>query len=192
MRNSIRAGVLLLLACAAPLSAQSAYPWSVQGSVLYEDLTGDFYDGIDNGFGGELQVRYSPSAFSIGAGVQGTVHQFSDAELDGFDIVTAGVFVEPRLVINTGSNSFAPYVALRLAVTRMEITGGDFDAGSDGTTVNAGAGVLLRLSPRANLDVGASYGRTDWGELTLGDFSEDIDPGENLIVRLGVAIGIGG
>ena len=54
------------------------------------------------------------------------------------------------------------------------------------------AGVLLRLSPRANLDVGPSYGRTDWGELTLGDVSEDIDPGENLIVRLGVAIGIGG
>ena len=199
MRNILRSVVPVLLAAwAAPLPAQSAQPLSVQGSLLYNALFGTAFEGIDDGYGAELQARYTPGVLSIGGGLQFTRHQFADTTgLEGFDIDIWGVFVEPRFVINTGSNAFAPYLSLRIAASWLEmsgeIQGEPVDANTEGTTFNGGGGVLFRVGPRVNLDVGATYGRTDWGDFEIeGENAGDLDPGENLIVRVGVAVGIGG
>ena len=66
-----------------------------------------------------------------------------------------------------------------------------------GPTVNGGGGVLVRLHSRVNLDLGATFGYTRFKSVSVtipgeGVFSADFGNGTNLVVRLGLAIGIGG
>jgi hypothetical protein len=56
---------------------------------------------------------------------------------------------------------------------------------SNGGTVNLGGGVLARLTSRANLDFGATYGYTRFSGGIAGS-------GSDLVLRAGLAIGLGG
>jgi hypothetical protein len=65
--------------------------------------------------------------------------------------------------------------------------------------VNGGGGLLYRLGPRLNLDMGATFGYNRLGSGTLRSKASPTRPeaiqsssGSNLVVRFGFAVGIGG
>jgi hypothetical protein len=197
---AMAAGALVLSAGAA--AAQSAQPISLQVSGLYASLFGEDYEGIGNGFGGEAQLRFTPGALSIGAGGQFTRHGL-ETGFEGVDGNASflGAFIEPRLVVAIGSNNFAPYVSTRFSFLRQSLdVSGDVDSCSgsnNGVTANAGGGILVRIGSRMNLDAGATYGYTRFGS---GSFTCDSGEegelssgsGSNFVLRLGLAIGLGG
>jgi len=197
----VAVGALVL--SAADAAAQTAQQISIQVSGIYASLFGDAYEGVDNGIGGEAQLRFTPSAFSIGAGGQYTRHGVEGLDED---LSLMGVFLEPRFVIPVGSNYFAPYVSGRLSLLRQSISVdansgfcvGKLSGSTTGVTANGGGGLLVRLGSRLNLDAGATYGYTRFGEGTIrcestGDRLEfPSGNGSNVIVRVGLAIGLGG
>jgi Outer membrane protein beta-barrel domain len=191
--------LLLPLAAAllhsSDLEAQSAQPISLQVSGIYNGVFGDVFDGLNNGIGGEAQLRYTPGALSLGAGFQYTVHELDQHTEDAR---LYGGFFEPRYRIRTGSNVVAPYISARFAVMKMGFSGGDLSVNSTFIQLNGGGGLLYRIGPRLNLDLGATYG---YDRLGSGIFkSEERGPikafpatsGTNLVLRLGLAVGLGG
>jgi len=184
---------------------------------LVSDLNGD--DPVvqsDVGFGVEGQVRYTPGAFSIGAGAQWTTHDSHTFDfLQGSGITVAGtptvrlygLFVEPRYTININSQTVAPYVSARVAWLKVDNEGTLTD-GTDSVTVkgtasgpaiNLGGGFLFRLTSRVNFDAGFTYGYVSFGDLTIEVTPPDpnVPPqtsptksGTNFVGRLGVAIGL--
>ncbi|HEV7364954.1 MAG TPA: hypothetical protein VGN76_03830 [Gemmatimonadales bacterium] len=195
-----RAWVLLIsLSIGAPiwndLEAQSAQAVSLQASGLFNGVFGKVFQGLQNGYGGEAQIRYTPSAFSIGGGFQYTIHNIQNRPEDA---KLYGAFIEPRYRIYTGSYVLAPYVSARFSLLKVGFTGGNFSISSNFIQLNGGGGLLYRLGPRVNLDVGATYGydRLAAGTVTskaTGTSSHfDSSSGSNVVVRLGLAFGIGG
>lgn len=197
------AGLIAVLLRPGNAAGQTSQRLSVQGSVIYTDVYGDEFYAFDGGMGFELQLRYTPSALSFGGGIQYTIHGDSEARADGHedDVDLLGVFFEPRYVIGAGSESYAPYLSARLAVTRYHLRndfsdGGFFEFTSTGATLNVGGGVLVRLAERVNLDVGATAGysrfaATDGTSDTNPSFPIAVRAGSNLVARLGVAVGLG-
>jgi hypothetical protein len=187
------AGLTLLT---TPLMAQSAQRFSAQGSLLYVSPSGDAYEGLSAGAGFEAQVRYTPSALSIGLGYQRSSHDIDLGE--GFieDATISGVFVEPRYVIDVGSMTYAPYVAARLAKLTQAVEVEGLEASASGTQVNLGGGLLVRLTTRVNLDLGVTYGTIDFDDVTLeyqGDtvvIEETGGSGQNVVLRAGLTVGL--
>jgi len=94
----------------------------------------------------------------------------------------SGAFIEPRYVFSTSSPSLAPYLSARLSLLRMS---GIMEEDSNGGNVNFGGGILARLTSRLNLDFGATYGYTRFSGGISGS-------GSDLVLRAGLAIGLGG
>jgi Outer membrane protein beta-barrel domain len=205
------AAIIAAIVFPAESQAQSAQAISLQVSALFNGVEGAVFSGLKNGFGGEAQIRYTPGALSVGAGFQYTEHGRrlppdappNTPEPPGIRLY--GGFIEPRYRIHTGSYVVAPYVAARLSLAKAGFEGGDLSLSSTFMQLNGGGGLLYRLGPRFNLDVGATFGynRRSSGTLRSGD-EEVIDPitgrnaadepasGTNLVVRVGLAVGIGG
>ena len=205
MRRSPAMSVLLLtlLALGATSArAQTARRFSVQASALYVGVFGSAFDGVGNGAGFEVQGRYNPSAFSIGVGFQASAHTMT-FEGSSEDLSFAGGFVEPCYVIDLGSPKAALYVAARIAYLQqtadMTLSGSTVHLSAGGTQLNIGGGALVRLSPAVNLDLGATLGRIHFGQVEadvpgLGTQTFDTGSsgdGQNLVIRVGVAIGLG-
>ena len=208
-------GVFVLAAGAPRAEAQSAQKWSLQASLFSSTLMGDnaIYDNVDPGAGFEIQVRWTPSLFSLGAGFQWTTHKQNLLEgqpglTEQPNTTLNGFFVEPRYVILVGSNTVAPYASGRISVLRQR-TSATFDvqtgpnttdtailtAQATGINFNLGGGLLFRLGSRVNLDVGATYGVSSFGDFVIQVDGQDIDrsgssTGQNLMVRFGVALGL--
>jgi hypothetical protein len=202
MRNRfslcVLAGALLLTTSAA--EAQSAQRWSIQVSGISVGVNGDAYEGLSNGFGLEAQARLTPGLWSFGGGIQSSIHTLEGGPgLGDIDVTLAGVFFEPRRIIDVGSTSYAPYVSARLAILQqsleVEVSGVKIEGDVTGTQLNAGGGVLFRMTPRVNLDLGATFGVINFGEAEIRGggqtFTGEGGSGQNLVIRLGVAIGLG-
>ena len=219
MRTRFPAAALAVLACiTTPLMAQSAQRWSIQASGLYVGVAGDAYDGLKSGPGAEVQVRVTPSLWSYGAGVQYSTHSITGGD---FTLSLSGVFFEPRRVFDVGSAKFAPYLSARVAYLNLAADFDDVGLGAiratspelslavarratatisaGGLQGNVGGGVLMKLSPRVNLDLGATLGGIRFGKATLEvdgrviETSETVTgTGQNVVVRAGLAIGLGG
>jgi hypothetical protein len=160
---------------------------SLQFSGLGMYPFGGEMDNIDVGVGWEAQIRLNPSAFSIGGGVENTYHK----RLTGQDMTFLGGFLEPRYVLDIGSDNAVLYVSGRAALSQVKIESGNLEATSTGYTLNGGGGLLFRLSDRVNLDAGATLGYKDLGDVTLGAFVVDLGTGANVVARVGLAIGLG-
>ncbi len=198
---------LLLLAGAAPLRAQSAQRVSIQLSGLSVGTYGDAYEGLEPGAGVEAQLRITPGAWSFGIGGQRSSHATTTPGFTDQQVVLQGVFIEPRRVIDIGSSRVAPYLSARGAWLQQSIdftlTNGvefvDVTANASGAQLNAGGGLLLRLSPRVNLDLGATVGVIRFGDVLVDvpglgrtTVSGSSGTGQNVVLRVGVAIGLGG
>jgi hypothetical protein len=177
------------------LEAQSAQAISIQVSGLYNGVFGNVFSGLQDGLGGEAQIRYTPGALSIGAGFQYTTHGL-EARPENARLY--GGFFEPRYRIHTGSNVVAPYVSARFSVLKVGFSGGDLSINSTFIQLNGGGGVLYRIGPRLNLDVGATFGYNRLGSGELKSESNgtstafDSSSGSNIVFRLGFAFGLGG
>ncbi len=193
----MRAGAIvcvLALAGAPGLArAQSAQAVSLQASGLYNGVFGDVFVGLEDGFGGEAQIRYTPGAMSFGAGFQFTSHSI-EGEDEKFRLY--GGFFEPRYRIRTASPTVAPYLSARFSVLKVGFSD-ERSLSSTFIQLNGGGGLLFRLGSRINLDAGATYGYNRLGAGTLevpgvGEFDIESDSGSNIVVRLGLAFGLGG
>lgn len=188
-----------LVAWSTTLEGQSAQRWSLQVSPIFVAAFGDAYEGLESGLGFEAQVRLTPSAWSFGAGIQGSVHGLKDVPDE--DVTLAGIFFEPRYVIDLGGNQ-APYISSRLAILAQSATietptFGDIELTATGAQLNIGGGVLFRLSPRINLDLGATLGIINFGDVEARSGGETVTiegtsgNGQNIVLRIGLAIGLG-
>ena len=184
-------------------AAQTSQRLSIQGSALFADIYGENFFAVGAGYGFELQLRYTPSALSFGGGIQFTHHEDVQATADGYEgrINLLGIFVEPRYTIFVGSEQVAPYLAGRIALARLDLRnvysdGGELTWNSPGVTVNGGGGILVRLNERTNLDFGATAGFTNYqtaeGDDAGSTFEIDLGSGTNLVLRVGLAFGVGG
>jgi hypothetical protein len=179
---------------AGEIRAQSAQPLSIQGSGLFNGVFGNVFTGLRDGIGAEAQLRYTPSALSVGAGFQYTKHELKGRSEDAR---LYGGFLEPRYRIHAGSNVVAPYLSARFSILKVGFSGGDLSLSSTFIQLNGGGGVLYRLGSRINLDVGATYGYNRLGAGTLTSESAgssvpvESSSGSNIVVRLGLAIGLG-
>ncbi len=184
------AGVLLLAAL-LPLgaTAQSAQTMSLQVSGLGAYPFGGGLESVSAGVGWEAQLRVSPSSFSIGAGVEQTFHDVIG--VSGREIILLGGFLEPRYVIDIGSDNAVMYLAARAAISQITIQEGTFESTGTGFTLNGGGGFLVRLGDRLNLDLGATMGYKDLGIVDLPTGTFDLGTGANFVGRIGLAIGIG-
>ena len=148
------AGVVMVAVASTVASAQSAQPYSVQASFLAASQK--IGNSLVSGPGFEGQLRYTPAAlWSIGVGFQYSSHSSS-----GDEIRIMGGFIEPRYAFDIGSDRVAPYIAGRLALLRQVLTLDEeptLEFSSGGTAFGGGAGMLIRLSPTVNIDLGAAF-----------------------------------
>lgn len=181
------------------LEAQSAQPISGQVSIISVAPSGDAYEGMTSGAGFEAQLRYTPSALSIGIGYQSSSHEVEMGDEFGtIDATISGVFIEPRYVLDVGSASWAPYISARLARLTQAADLDDIgvEVSASGTQINIGGGALVRLSPRVNLDLGVTYGKIDFDDGVITVDGEEYviagtgGSGNNLVLRAGVTVGI--
>lgn len=215
--------LVLATAATTPLAGQSAQRWSLQASGLVVGVLGKAYDGLATGYGGEVQVRLTPGLWSWGAGAQYSTHGLTN--IAGQSVALQGVFIEPRRVFDIGSAKYAPYLSARGAwlqqSAELEIgfastrrtgtlpslrTGGvalqtspnSSELTASGFQANVGGGVLARLSPRVNLDLGVTVGVIRFGDAKLTidgsiveSFGGTSGTGQNIVARAGLAIGLG-
>jgi hypothetical protein len=89
----------------------------------------------------------------------------------------------------------------RFSLVRQTADGDpDYDFSVSGSSANAGGGVLVRISPRVNFDAGGTVGYTRFSSFrsverrtgTVLTGAEGGTSGSNFVLRVGVAIGIGG
>jgi hypothetical protein len=188
---------VVITACliAHRVPAQSAQRFSVQLSGVYAALRGEAFRDLSGGPGVDGQLRFTRGAISVGAGFQYTSH---DARSLNDKVKLYGGFFEPRYVIVTGSEHFAPYISTRISILRESYNVGDFSGSATGVTLNGGGGLLIRLTSRVNLDAGATYGYTKFGDAEVVNHATGettrvpSGSGSNVIGRIGLAIGIGG
>jgi len=182
--------VVFLAALALPASAQTSSAVSLQVSGLWNKPFGGGLDGLSPGVGGEAQLRWSPGLFSLGFG-----GEISSHDITGTDRIVklTGAFIEPRYVIPTSSQSVALYLAARAAVSQTTFEVADLTSTGTGFTANAGGGLLIVLGSSVNLDLGFSIGAKGLGVATVETVPPstfDLGSGSNVIVRVGLAIGL--
>ncbi len=190
--------VLMAVAGATPAAAQSAQRWSLQGSAIAVVPSGSAYDGLKSGVGAEAQLRYTPAALSWGFGIQYSSHGADSPGFEDETVSLTGPFIEPRYVLDVGRSTFAPYLAARLAYLQQRVDIEGLKATASGGQVNVGGGVLLRLTPRLNMDLGATYGMINFGDVEVSAAGQKVKldgtsgSGQNLVLRVGLAVGLGG
>ncbi len=110
-------GLILSALFLLPVSsvAQSAQPFSFPASALGSVPFGGGLQAVTSGPGWEAQLRWNAGALSFGAGIEQTFHDV-DNTLNRTVKLTGG-FLEPRYVIDTGSDKAVPYLSGRFAVS---------------------------------------------------------------------------
>jgi hypothetical protein len=161
---------------------------SLQVSGLAAVPFGGGLANVTAGVGWEGQLRINPSAFSLGAGVEQTFHTNNSGTLD---VTLLGGFLEPRYVVDFGSDNAVLYLSMRAALSQMTLASATAESTGTGYTLNGGGGFLVRLGDRTNLDLGATMGYKKLGQAVLGSTTYDLGTGANLVGRVGLAIGIG-
>jgi opacity protein-like surface antigen len=183
-RGKVGVAVLVL---PTVLVAQARQPFSIQGSALYTvEQLGEA--GLTGGLGGEIQLRYVPSQLSVGLGYQFSHHASGDKKLD-----LSGVFLEPRMAIDAGSDVLTPYIAGRIAVLQQTselVTVPKFS--SNGTAFGVGGGVVVNVSRRVNLDAGAAYILQSFGDKSFSTGGRvNFDPFSGYVAKAGLTFGLG-
>lgn len=189
---AVVAAVCVAGATARDALAQSAQPYSLQLSGLAASQK--IGQSAISGFGFEGQLRYTPGVWSFGLGVQSSAHSSGDESID-----ITGVFLEPRYAIDVGSNRLAPYVAGRLAFLRESATLFQdpesptvlLEVSSNGSAFGAGAGLLIRGSPRVNIDIGAAFVSQAFGDASSQGTTFKFARFTGYVAKAGVSIGFG-
>lgn len=190
MRSYRLAALTGFLACGPVLLPAQSFSFSAGG--LYAALNGADFDGIDAGLGGDLQFRYHAArGFSIGGGVQYTSHGI-DGISENFGV--RGFFADARYAFERPSSpSITPYLGARVVLTHYSASSGGTDATADGTAFGPAGGMLIRLTPATQLDLGIVWFSVHFGDAEVnGTPQSGTDSnGSALALRAGVVIGFG-
>jgi hypothetical protein len=183
---------MIASAWSSAVQSQTLQDYSIQGSAIFVIAGGNAFAGTEAGPGVELQLRRNISQLTLGVGFQYSRHDFLDFP-DPLNLV--GFFLEPRWALPGSSSTWAPYVSGRLAVFRQALSTEGVGASATGGLVNGGGGILVRLTRNTNLDLGATFGVLRFGQLTWnlvgGSQQYPASTGTNLVLRAGLAIGLG-
>ena len=188
-RRAGSAALLLSLAAVATssLRAQSAQPWSIQGSLFLANAK--LGASSVGGAGFEAQLRYTPaSVWSFGAGLQSTTHE------SGNDLLTiSGIFFEPRYAIDIGNDRIAPYLAGRIALLNQEADLATAkNASSSGSAIGAGGGLLFRASSTINIDLGVAMVNQAFGDAKASNGATvSFKAFMGYIAKVGISVGFG-
>lgn len=185
----LAAVIVLLVCCPVLLPAQN---FSLAGGGLYATLNGDDFQGINAGLGGDLQFRYhAAGGVSIGGGVQYTSHG-----IEGLDpnFGVRAFFADFRYAFErAASPSVTPYLGARVGLAHYGVSSGGSTLSANGTAFGPVGGLLLRLAPTTQLDVGMAWFSVHFGNFSV-DGTEQPDTkasGSALAVRAGVVVGFG-
>jgi Outer membrane protein beta-barrel domain len=113
----------------------------IQAGPVVSVPGGDELDGVNAGFGGEVQLGVDGTGgLGVGAGVGFTSH-----DLEGADESMShwSVFVEPRYAFNAARPGAHPYVAGRIAYTVFSPESGSGLLTEKGWSFGGGAGVVF-------------------------------------------------
>jgi hypothetical protein len=187
-RSSLALAIVVGASLPVGVTSQTAQIFSLQASALGVYPFGGGLAEVTGGFGWEVQARWNPGAFSIGAGGEQTFHEVRGAP--GRDIVLTGGFLEPRYVLDFGRDNIVLYVSARVAVSQIRAQLGTFERTGTGFTLNGGGGVLVRLGDRLNLDAGATLGYKELGFVQLPIGPVSLGTGVNIVSRIGLAVGV--
>jgi hypothetical protein len=179
LRRAYIGTLILLASLGGNATAQTAQKFSIQLSGLGVRLTGQPNEQLKFGGGGELQVRWNPSAFSIGVGGQTTRHRLDN---DAITVTYKGGFVEPRYILTALGNSVALYGSGRLMSLSATFERLGAQVSIDGWALSGGGGLLIRLGSRVNGDLGLTAGK----EFYNGNATN----GATVVSRIGVAVGL--
>lgn len=184
------AAVTVLLGCGPVLLPAQSFSFS--GAGLYATLSGADFDGVNAGLGGDVQLRYHAArGISIGGGVQYTSHSV-DGINENFGVT--GFFADARYAFQGGSSlSVTPYLGARVVLTHYSISSSGSDLKASGTAFGPAGGMLIRLTPATQLDVGLVWYSVHFGDAELnGTTQSGTDSnGSSLALRAGVVIGFG-
>jgi hypothetical protein len=190
MRSYRVAAAALLLACGPVLLPAQSF--SFAGGGVYASLSGSDFDGINAGLGVDAQFRYhARGGVSVGGGVQYTSHG-----IDGFDpnFGVRAFFADLRYSFETASSpSITPYIGARAALAHYGISEGGNSASANGTAFGPAGGMLIRLAPAAQLDVGIVWYSVRFGNISANgtEQPDTKSSGSALALRAGVAFGFG-
>jgi opacity protein-like surface antigen len=177
-----------IVAIAPAAAAQSGQTWSLQASVLAASQ--NIGDEAVNGVGFEGQLRYTPpKVYSFGVGFQYSTHTSGEDK-----ITIMGAFLEPRYVVDIGSDRIAPYIAGRLAFLRQSLTLSEqsgLEFKSSGTAIGGGAGMLIRLTPKINIDIGAAFVNQGFGDASDGGINVSFERFNGYVAKAGFSFGFG-
>jgi hypothetical protein len=177
MKPRVALVLALLVLAARPAAGQSRQYFSIQASgawILPAEEPAGFESDVRLGY--DVQVRYTPSRFSVGIGYQrSTILTSSDLDVSAALEVA---FIEPRYVF-WASGAAATYIAGRAGAGRYVC---DPDRCSDATNAVAGGGLglLFKLGGPFALDLGGQY---------FAVFEEDVRS-DYFTVRLGLGVGL--
>ena len=181
--------VALLTTVAMPASGQTASPISLQVSGLWSlPFSGGFPECSRSRRRSATSLQ--PGVFSFGVGAEISWH---DIGVMGRSVKLTGAFLEPRFVIQTGSERVAPYLSARIAISQTIFETANRTSTATGFTANGGGGLLIVLGSSVNLDLGATFGRKKIGSATVPTTPPtvfDLGSGNNVIIRVGLAIGL--
>ena len=194
--RSISLGAAAALALAAGAAHAQLAPrpsLSLEGNVLYTTFQGRDFRDLNDGGGFEAQANIGVGAFSLGGGWLRTTHGITGASEDA---VQSGPYVEPRLALPFYYTNFTPYLMGRVAriTQRVETATGDVE--STGTALGGGLGMLVRLTPGVQLNMGLLYSSLRLGSAGTG-VRDDARAGSGgdgatLGFRAGLSVGGGG
>lgn len=179
-----------LLVAPLTLAAQSAQPWSLQGSLFTANAK--LGASTVGGAGFEAQLRFTPaSAWSLGGGLQYTSHTSGSDKLN-----LTGYFLEPRYALDVGSDRFAPYLAGRVAIlsqsSDLTYAGTQFKkVTSSGTAFGGGAGLILRATDRVNFDAGFAMVSQSLGDAKAPGVTFKFSSFVGYLAKVGLSIGFG-
>ena len=163
MRCHRVAALTALLVCGPVVLA--AQRFSLSGGGLYAALSGSDFDGIDDGFGFDVQLRYhAAGAISVGAGLQYTSHGVSGFS-ENFGV--SGIFVEGRYAFQKANPSVIPYLGARFALAHSRIASGPNELTADGSVLGPSGGLLIRLASTTQLDFGLVWATVHFGDAKL-------------------------
>jgi hypothetical protein len=190
MRSYRLAAVIVLLACGPVLLPAQSF--SFAGGGVYASLSGSDFDGINGGLGIDAQFRYhARGGVSVGGGVQYTSHG-----IDGLDpnFGVRAFFADLRYSFeNASSPSITPYIGARAALAHYGISQGGNSASANGTAFGPAGGMLIRLAPAAQLDVGIVWYSVHFGNISANgtEQPDTKSSGSALALRAGVSFGFG-
>ncbi|UCF18170.1 MAG: outer membrane beta-barrel protein [Gemmatimonadota bacterium] len=174
---------LLAIVQAAPAQEVALPGVAVAGTIGALSVSPEF-DSREWGISYEGAIRYTwPSGFQLQAGVSYSL--VDPEEVQGIPVPSSikekrevlNVFVDPRLVLNMGESSFAPYVGARVGYLHhsYNLPGSvsppvlPATINGSGWIIAGNIGLLVRLSHSLAVEVNGQFGVAPLGDIKVDD-----------------------